>query len=85
MRVKKLFCSLFFLGIATCSLQKANATTNSSINSFAIDQEKFEEFLNDTENSKWWKIANAGRDFAFKNFNNDRAVESLIDVFHKIS
>jgi len=48
-------------------------------------KEKFEEFLNDTENSKWWKIANAGRDFAFKNFNNDKAVESLIDIFHKMN
>ena len=48
-------------------------------------QEKFEEFLNDAKNPKWEKIANAGRDFAFKNFNNDRAVESLIEIFHKMN
>jgi len=48
-------------------------------------REKFKEFLTDTENPKWEKIANAGREFAFKNFNNDKAVESLIGIFQKMN
>ena len=43
-------------------------------------QEKFREFLSDQENPKWKKIANAGREHAIANFNNDKACESLVDL-----
>ena len=43
-------------------------------------EQKFERFLNDPENSKWEKIANAGRNYALENFNNDKAANSLVDL-----
>ena len=43
-------------------------------------QEKFREFLSDQENPKWKKIANAGREHAIANFNNDKACESLVNL-----
>lgn len=47
-------------------------------------EQKFEEFLADPENPKWEKIANAGRKFALENFNNDKAVESLVDLMQSL-
>ena len=47
-------------------------------------EEKFLEYLNDNENSKWEEIANAGREFAMKNFNNDLAVERLTDLMEEL-
>ena len=43
-------------------------------------QEKFQEYLDDPENSRWRKIAEAGRDYTIKNFNNDTAVSSLVKL-----
>lgn len=43
-------------------------------------QQKFQEFLNDSDNPKWEKIANAGRNYTLKHFNNDIATSSLIDL-----
>ncbi|PBO85639.1 MAG: hypothetical protein COA77_03425 [Thaumarchaeota archaeon] len=43
-------------------------------------QEKFEEYLNDTENPKWEEIAQAGREHALTNFTNDKGVESLVEL-----
>ena len=77
MRVKKLFCSLFFLGIATCSLQKANATTNSSINSFAIDQEKFEECLEKMPHP--WKGHRAFAEWLVKEIKPSQVVDLGVD------
>lgn len=45
---------------------------------------KFEEFLKNSENSKWEKIANAGRRHALENLNNDKAVESLVDLMEEL-
>ena len=47
-------------------------------------KEKFQEFLNDPDNPKWEKIANAGREYVLKNLNNDKAVESLVKVFEEL-
>jgi hypothetical protein len=47
-------------------------------------KEKFREFLNDSENPKWGKIAEQGRKFALENFTNDKAVESLIKIMKKL-
>ena len=53
-----------------------------------IDQknykEKFQEFLDDPNNPKWGKIANSGRNFVLKKFNNDKAVESLVKIMKKL-
>ena len=43
-------------------------------------QEKFLAFLSDPQNSKWEEIANAGKEYALKNFANDVAAESLIEL-----
>ena len=47
-------------------------------------EQKFENFLNDPYNPKWEKIANAGRDYALKNFNNEKAANSLADLMETL-
>jgi len=46
--------------------------------------EKFEEYLSNSQNSKWKKIADAGREYTLKNFTNKKAVESLIDLIKNL-
>ena len=48
-------------------------------------KEKFQEYLDDPENSRWKKIAEAGRDYTLKNFNNDTAVSSLVKLIKSLS
>ncbi len=43
-------------------------------------KEKFQEYLENVEDSKWGKIAENGRKFVIDNLNNDKAVESLVDL-----
>ena len=43
-------------------------------------KQKFQDYLRDPENKKWQEIANAGRNYTLKNFNNDKAVSSLVDL-----
>ena len=45
---------------------------------------KFELFLSDPDNPKWEKIANAGRKFTMEELNNDKAVESLVDLMNEV-
>jgi len=45
---------------------------------------KFEEFLSEPDNPKWEKIANAGRKFTMEELNNDKAVESLVNLMRDI-
>jgi hypothetical protein len=47
-------------------------------------KEKFKEYLDDPENPKWEKIASTGRKYALENFNNDKAVESLVDLMKSL-
>jgi len=47
-------------------------------------KEKFQEFLNDSDNPKWEKIANAGRNYALEQLNNDKAVDSLVDLMEEL-
>lgn len=47
-------------------------------------QDKFEEFISNPDDPKWEKIANAGREFVMNKLNNDKAVESLVDLIKKI-
>jgi len=43
-------------------------------------KEKFDEFLSNPSNPKWEKIANAGREYSMKYLNNDKAVDSLVEL-----
>ena len=47
-------------------------------------KEKFLEYLNDNENKKWKEIADAGNEFALKNFNNDIGVNNLADLMEEL-
>jgi len=47
-------------------------------------KQKFEEYLSDPNNPKWEKIANNGRKFALENFNNDKAVDSLVSLIKEL-
>ena len=46
--------------------------------------EKFNEFLQTRDDPKWEKIASNGRKFALENFNNDKAVDELIDLINEL-
>ena len=43
-------------------------------------KEKFEEYLSDSDNKKWGKIAKKGREYALKNCSNNKGVESLVEI-----
>jgi len=43
-------------------------------------KEKFSEYISDTENPKWEKIANEGQKFTMNELNNDKATESLVEL-----
>ena len=43
-------------------------------------KEKFEEYLNDIDNPKWEEIAKAGEKYTISELNNDKAVNSLVDL-----
>ena len=47
-------------------------------------QQKFEEFLESSVDPIWEQIANSGRNHVLNNYNNDLAVESLVNLFKKI-
>lgn len=43
-------------------------------------KKKFEEYLSDTNNPKWETIANQGREYVMTELNNDKAVDSLVQL-----
>lgn len=47
-------------------------------------KDKFEEYLSNPDDPKWEIIAKNGRDFAIKNFNNDKAVNHLVDLMETL-
>lgn len=47
-------------------------------------KKKFEEFLSEPENPKWEEIASAGRRHCMENLNNDKAVDSLVQLIETI-
>jgi len=47
-------------------------------------QQKFDEYLSDLDNPKWEKIAANGKKFALENFNNDKAVDSFVNLIKNI-
>ena len=46
--------------------------------------QKFKKFLNSQSDPQWRRIAEEGRKFALKNFNNDKAVNELIELVEEI-
>ena len=48
-------------------------------------RQKFEAYLEDSENPKWKEIANQGKNHAINNLSNDRAVESLVELIKEIT
>lgn len=47
-------------------------------------ENKFLEYLNDVNNSKWKKIAEAGRNYTIQNLNNDKAVNDLVEIMEEL-
>ena len=47
-------------------------------------KQKFKEYLSNPDDPKWEKIANAGRKYVLENLNNDKAVESLVNLMEKL-
>ena len=47
-------------------------------------QKKFDEYISDYNNPKWKEIANAGREFTMKNYTNDNAVDSLLELMQNL-
>ena len=47
-------------------------------------KQKFEEYLADSENPKWKKIANEGRNHALNNLSNDNAVDALVELMQEL-
>ncbi len=45
---------------------------------------KFEEFLEDPNDPKWEQIADSGRKFVLSELNNDKAVDSLIEIMNNL-
>lgn len=43
-------------------------------------KKKIKEFLENLDDPKWGKIADAGREFTLNKLNNDKAVDSLVDL-----
>ena len=46
-------------------------------------KEKFQEYLESIEDTKWRNIAEKGRKFVIDNLNNDKAVESLVELMQR--
>lgn len=47
-------------------------------------KDKFNEYLSDINNPKWEIIAKNGREFAMKNFNNDKGVDELVNLMENL-
>ena len=47
-------------------------------------KKKFKEYLSNPDDPKWEKIANAGRKFVLDELNNDKAVNSLVDLMESL-
>jgi len=47
-------------------------------------KQKFEEYLSDPDNEHWQKIAEQGRKYTLTELNNDKAVESLVELMKSL-
>ena len=48
-------------------------------------EKRFEEYLNNSDDQKWEKMADAGRSHALRNFSNDKGVEDLLRLIRDLS
>lgn len=48
-------------------------------------EKKFQEYIQSKEDPRWEQIANAGRNHALNNLNNDKAVERLVSLMEKLT
>ena len=48
-------------------------------------KEKFQQYINDPDNPKWEKIANAGREYTMNNLTNDQATNELVKIRQYLS
>ncbi len=48
-------------------------------------KDRFEEYLADTDNPTWQRIAEAGRSYAMRKFNNNKAVEDILGLIEELS
>ena len=57
-------------------------------NAIFIDEknykDRFSEFLQNPNDPKWEEIAKEGRNFVMDNYNNDKAVEHLVDLIKEL-
>ena len=56
---------------------------NAIFNNEKTYKKKFEEYLDSVDDPKWKIIAESGCDYVMKNLTNDKAVESLVNLFQK--
>lgn len=47
-------------------------------------KKKFQEYLSEPDNPKWEKIAENGREYALREFNNDKAVKTLVELMQNL-
>ena len=47
-------------------------------------KKKFDDFLETSDDPKWEKIANAGREYTLSKYTNDHAVNSLVDLIETL-
>ena len=47
-------------------------------------KERFQQYINDPDNPKWEKIANAGREYTMNNLTNDTAVNELVKLMREL-
>jgi len=48
-------------------------------------RERLEEYVSDADNPRWEEIAEAGRIYAMRNFNNNKAVEDVLRLIEELS
>lgn len=48
-------------------------------------KKKIEEYMQSKEDPKWEQIANAGKEHALNNLNNDKAIEQLVNLMEKLT
>lgn len=48
-------------------------------------EERFEEYLDNSDDPKWEKMADAGRSHAMRDFSNDKGVEDLLGLIRDLS
>jgi len=79
---------LTFMEVSDKNMDAKSLGFKDNENAIFIDEHnyknRFEEFLKTSDDSKWEKIANKGRQHTMTNLTNDKAVESLIELMEEV-